>query len=97
MTKKMIKETVHKDIIDCIEGTIDEAIAYLFKLKAEGCTHLETEYGYDSSRIIEAKKERLETDYEYEFRLRNTRELVEKTRVQELNELRRLKEKYHSE
>ena len=74
---------------------ISDIESYLEEMKNLGYTHIDVIYdaGYEEVDFI-PYKERLETDEEYERRMKNDAYFEETVRITELKELERLKEKY---
>lgn len=77
--KKQIKKTLnHGCICSDLEGTIEEAIAFLVKLKEENAEQvfLEEDWDYSDKRLI-AYTNREETDTEYEHRIKREKQFEE--------------------
>lgn len=76
---------VSDTILKLIEGRTEKYDSFEFEA--------EEEYNHISVHLYGL---RLETDEEYSFRLNRDRELEERIKIKELDELKRLKEKYES-
>ena len=96
MKKKLIKKIINGDLFyDDISVEEFEVKLKMFKNNYPTLINwrFEIEYGWDSRDIL-LVGDRLETDEEYEKRMKNDAYFEETVRITELKELQRLKEKY---
>ena len=94
----MEKKTITKDIIalDLDHMSLDRAIDYLKELKEryENSPWMDLEiyedYCYEGGYVLQLQGKRLETDAEYENRLKYEHEATENKRARDLAEFKRL-------
>ena len=102
--KKLIEKTIYSDVMDCLEGSLKDAIGFI-KSIPEGHRdyqdfRFEVDYGYESTYLSLVGK-RVETDKEFKDRLqkeehdrKKDKQRQEKTFEKERKEYERLKKKF---
>jgi hypothetical protein len=70
--KKLVEKTIYSDVIDCLEGSLEDAIAFIKAIPEDHKDfqdfRFEIHYGYESTDL-ELIGKKLETDKEFKNRL----------------------------
>ena len=95
--KKLVEKTIYSDIIDCLEGNLEDAIGFIKSIPE---THkdfqdfrFEVDYCYESTNLS-LKGNRIETDKEFKDRLKTEKREREKEKERKEKELERERKQY---